>query len=812
MATRFTRFLRAATFTAAALVLGAELIVAADAGTVRGTVSGPDGKPLAAVLVVLRNNISGFKAETTTGRDGAFLFFNVPFNPYELHIDTQGFAPVHQSVDVRTTIPVKLEIKLDLPAVSESVSVMGEPTVAQLETDNTASHVDIDKTYIQRVPAPVPMRAMEEIVTSTPGFAMDENGRYHFQGAHSQSEYVIDGQTIADQTGVTFSNSIDPGIAQSLEIIYGNVPAEYGEKIGAVINMTTKSGLGAPFKGDVTGTYGTFDTYQAGVSAGGGSETLGWFASFNAAGSDRFTDPVNFDNFNNNGNTQRGFVRLDSASPDHSNAFRLTALLGRTARDVTNTFTQEEAGQAQRTETYDQNYNLGWQNVVSAAGVIDVTAYARLARFTLYPSAGDTPVTVDSNRSLDNFGISPSYTQNLGINEFKFGGVYKAYPMKEFFRFGITDPNFNDPSSPDYNPNIAPYDLTRGGTYFEFSGHTTNKYYAIYLQDTIRWKNLTANVGVRYENNSFPTTNVQWSPRLGVAYYIPSTGTVFRATYSRILYTPEFENIILSSSAAAAALAPPIVQDSRQLGGGSLPVQSERQNAETVGIQQALGSHVRLDFDYWWRSTKNAGDQDQFFNTGIVFPLSFDSGSYDGWDLRLDLAPTYGFRGFVSAGHVHAEYIPPFSGGLFLDAGALDTITGGPFLIDHDQKLQIQGALYYDVSTTGLWLGTNVRYDSGLVSGVGPADIAGDPDNAFAIPYINTDHAGTGLDPYRIKARTVVDFQVGYDLSKIKIPVQLQFMVLNATNVQGLYNILSTFGGTHVIPPRRFVGQAQVAF
>jgi hypothetical protein len=384
--------------------------------------------------------------------------------------------------------------------------------------------------------------------------------------------------------------------------------------------------------------------------------------------------------------------------------------------------------------------------------------------------------------------------------------------MKEFFRFGITDPNFNDPSSPDYNPNIAPYDLTRGGTYFEFSGHTTNKYYAIYLQDTIRWKNLTANIGVRYENNSFPTTNVQWSPRLGVAYYLPSTGTVFRATYSRILYTPEFENIILSNSAEAAALAPPVVQDSRQLGGGLLPVQSERQNAETVGIQQALGSHLRLDFDYWWRSTKNAGDQDQFFNTGIVFPLSFDSGSYDGWDLRLDLAPTYGFRGFVSAGHVHAEYIPPFSGGLFLDAGALDTITGGPFLIDHDQKLQIQGALYYDVSTTGLWLGTNVRYDSGLVSGVGPADIAGDPDNAFAIPYINTDHAGTGLDPYRIKARTVVDFQVGYDLSKIKIPVQLQFMVLNATNVQGLYNILSTFGGTHVIPPRRFVGQAQVAF
>ena len=409
MATRSMRFLLAAVFAAGGLVFFVDAVPAViNAGTVKGSVLGPDGKPMSAVLVLLRNDISGFKAETTTSRDGTFSFFNVPFNPYELHIDTQGFAPVHQKIEVRTTLPVSVEIKLEIPAVKEEVSVMAEPTIAQLETDTTTSHVDIDKSFIQRAPAAVPMRAMEEIVTSTPGFAEDENGRFHFQGAHSQSEYVIDGQTIADQTGVTFSNSIDPGIAQALEVIYGNVPAEYGEKIGAVINMTTKSGLGAPFKGDVIGTYGSFDTYQGGLSLGGGSETLGWFASFNAAGSARFTDPVNFDNFNNNGNTQRGFVRLDSTSPDHSDAFRLTALLGRTDRDVTNTFTQEAAGQDQRVETYDQNYNFGWQKIVSSSGIIDATAFARLARFTLYPSAGDTPVTADSNRSLDNFGMAAS--------------------------------------------------------------------------------------------------------------------------------------------------------------------------------------------------------------------------------------------------------------------------------------------------------------------------------------------------------------------------------------------------------------------
>ena len=160
---------------------------------------------------------------------------------------------------------------------------------------------------------------------------------------------------------------------------------------------------------------------------------------------------------------------------------------------------------------------------------------------------------------------------------------------------------------------------------------------------------------------------------------------------------------------------------------------------------------------------------------------------------------------------MHAIYVPPPAGGLFLDQESLDAITADPFLIDHDQKLQLQLGLYYDVAKTGLWLGTNVRYDSGLVTDASPEELLEDPDNAFAAPYVEV-NSGADLDPNRIKPRTICDFQVGYSLAAIKIPVQLQFMVLNAFDTKGVYNILSVFGGTHVIPPRRFVGQATVAF
>jgi hypothetical protein len=794
------------------VILSAPIVLAAaSAGTIRGTIAGPDGKPMGGVPVQLRNDISGFKSDTITAADGTFQFFAVPYNPYELHVEVQGFGAVHENVDVRTSLPKEVAIRLELPSVAESVQVTAEPTAAQLETDNTSSHIDIDKSYIQRAPAAAASRAMEEIVTSTPGFSKDENGRFHFQGAHSQSEYVVDGQTISDQTGVTFSNSIDPGIAQSLEVIYGNVPAEYGEKIGAVINMVTRSALGSAFKGDVHGGYARFDTYEAGATLGGGTDRLGVFGSVNASGSDYFTDPVNPDNLHNSGNTQRAFLRFDAQTPDRSTAFRFSALLGRTDRDVPNAYSQEAAGQDKTVQTVDQNYNLGWQRVLSASMALDVTTFGRLSRFELTPSAGDTPMVSASSRYLDNFGVTPALTWSSGIHEIKVGGVYKQYPMKELFRFGITDPGFNDPASPDYNPDLAPYDLTRGGTLFTFEGRRTGKYYAAYAQDTIRLNNFTANVGVRYDNNNVPVKDVQLEPRVGLAYFVPATQSVLRATYNRVLFTPEFENILLSSSEEAAQIVPPAVKDSRPLGGGVLPVRSERQDAWTVGIQQALGSKLRFDFDYWERRTKFAGDQDQFLNTGVVFPLAFDSGKYSGWDARLDLASTSGFRGFVSAGHVHAIYVPPPAGGLFLDQEAIDAITGGPFLIDHDQKIQIQSGVFYDVAKTGVWLGANIRYDSGLVTDASPEELLADPDNAFAAPYVVV-HTGGDLDPNRIKARTTVDFSVGADLSRYKIPLTVQATVLNATDVQGVYNILSVFGGTHVIPPRRFAVRATVQF
>lgn len=794
------------------IFLAARLLAQNGAGAIRGTIVGPDASPMGGVTVLLRNDISGFKASAVTDTSGAFAFFNVPFNPYELHVEVQGYETQHIKVDVRGSAPVKVPVKMALAGVSATVKVEAEKPAAILETDTSQSHVDIDKSFITRAPAAVPSRGMELLVIQAPGFSQDENGRYHFQGAHSQQSYIVDGQPISDQVGVTFSNSIDPGILQSATVIYGNVGAEYGEKIAAVINVTTKSGLGVGSPhGDVHAGAASFKTYDAGASAGGGSQTLGLYGSIDGSKSDRFLDPVNFENFNNHGDTERGFLRLDTTTPTATDAIRLTALLGRTNRDVPNTITQEASDTNNTVETNDWNLNLGWQHIFPSAAVLDVTAFGRNNRFEYRGSPNDPSVITNSNRSLDNYGIEPSISWSLGTaNEIKAGLEAKTIPIKEQFSFGITDPNLNDPSSPDYNPNLAPYDLTRGGTMFSFSGSKSVTYLAGYVEDTVRLQNLTAQLGLRYDHNNFPIVEHQLSPRVGLAYFIPATGSVFRFSYNRIFETPEYENLLFSNSAAAASLVPPDIQSSRALGGGVLSVPSERQNAYDLGLQQSLGSFARIDVDFWKRDSKNAGDQDQFQNTGIVFPIGFAEGHLHGWNVRLDMTPVAGLNGYLSFGHVRAIYVPPNTGGLFLSDDYLAGLDGGPFVIDHDESLEIQSGLNYNFGTSGLWAGMTVRYDSGLVTGADQT-ILQDPDNAFAYPYINFG-PNTNLDPNRIKSRTVWNFSAGVDLAKYGIPIGAQVDLLNAFDKKGLYNVLSTFGGTHVIPPRTVAGRLKYSF
>src|SRR6202035_4402645 len=149
-----------------------------------------------------------------------------------------------------------------------------------------------------------------------------------------------------------------------------------------------------------------------------------------------------------------------------------------------------------------------------------------------------------------------------------------------------------------------------------------------------------------------------------------------------------------------------------------------------------------------------------------------------------------------------------FVGGLFLDSGALDTLTGGPFVIDHDQNLQEQAGVFWDIPQSGFWVGVTQRYDSGLVTNAGTLDdVLGSPDTAYAAPFIRFDEV-----PQRVKGRTIWTLSLGARLERYGLPFEVQVDLLNAADTQGLYNFQSVFGGTHVIPPRTIAGRVRYVF
>src|SRR5439155_22482921 len=126
--------------------------IAADVGTIHGDAVGPDGQGKEGAVVELRNAVTGFLAQVKTGKDGSFQFFNVPFNPYMLRVDATSFQTVYRQMDVRSPIPIEVKIELTT-TLTESVKVTAERE-AQLETDTSMSHVDIDKSFIAKAPAP----------------------------------------------------------------------------------------------------------------------------------------------------------------------------------------------------------------------------------------------------------------------------------------------------------------------------------------------------------------------------------------------------------------------------------------------------------------------------------------------------------------------------------------------------------------------------------------------------------------------------------------------------------------------------------
>src|SRR4030088_2770992 len=283
---------------------------AGNSGSINGTVEDPTGAVVPNATVEIRNPVSGYERSTTTDAFGKFSFPNIPYNPYHLTATAAGFASHVQDVDVRSSVPVSVPINLKVEGSSVVVTV--ESGSDLVENDPTF-HTDVDKNLFDKLPLESQSSSVSSLVTlATPGITADSNGLFHGLGDHAENSFSVDGQPITDQQSKVFSNQIPLDSIQSLEVISGAPPAEYGEKASVVIHGTTRSGQGLNTPhGSVTDSYGSFGTSNAGFNLGYGGQKWGNFISANGLNSGRFPTPPEFTVMHAKGNEENLFDRVD---------------------------------------------------------------------------------------------------------------------------------------------------------------------------------------------------------------------------------------------------------------------------------------------------------------------------------------------------------------------------------------------------------------------------------------------------------------------------------------------------------------------
>ena len=793
-----------------AVVLLAPLTASAQAtAVVRGQIVDETGAAIIGVQVTLAATQPGGRLMAVeTREDGGYVFFQVPFEVYQLTAQMDGFRIHTQTLDIHT-VAVTVDITLKVGSVAERVEVTG--SAPEESHVSTLTHVE-GRELIRKAGA-APARLIESAILEIGGVTQNANGRMHIRGAHYQISFMIDGLPVSDQLSIDFGNPFDARNVEAMQIYTSNFPAEYGNKVSGVINVSTKSGIGSGKKvyGSVSTNLGSFDALDGAAQFGGGTQKWGYFISMAGGRTDRFLDPPTFSNLHNGGGNQSIFTRFDFA-PSQKDFLNFSVNAAHSRFDVPNLPSQEASGQDQQQELADISVRLHWLHLINARWTMEAVPYYRTAVAELFASPGDTPVTASQARHLTTAGGKWTVSYNAGAHRFKSGVDVFAFPVSEFLTFGITDPLFNPEldefgmPNPDYNPNLAPYDLTLpGGALFLFDGGRTGKEFSFFVQDEIQWKGLTASLGLRYDNYNFILDEDHWSPRLGIAYRIGPSDTVFRASYNRLFQTPSNENLVFSTSPEAGALVPP--DRIAELGAALLIIRPERVDFWEVAIEQHIRDAVEIELSYYIKRIDDFHDNDQLLNTTIVFPAAIRKGEVDGADLRVSMPPQRGLFTTWNLSWGKAIGLPPLSGGLFLGEEALELLNSGPFHIDHDQTWSSQGSFNYEHGS-GMWTGFSGRYDGGTPVEIDDlAAILADPDVNEGLEFIDM-----SSNLFRVQSRTILSWSIGFDYPREDPKVSLQFDVLNLTDQKRLFNFLSVFSGTHVVPPRSASARLQYRF
>ncbi len=768
-------------FVLVAFVLVAPLFSQSNRGELRLKVADPTGLGVRTTVKIV-SNANDYHNTLLTGDQGNLVVQRLPFGIYRIEIRQPGFAEVSQAIDIHSAIPTEYVIQLKVSSVTESVTVNAPNPLIDPDQAGAVSQIGTDQ--IQNRLGSVPGRSLQDLVNSQPGWLYEGNAVLHPRGSEYQTQFVVDGIPLTDDRSPSFGPAIDADDAQSITIYTAGIPAEYGRKMGGVVEINTLQDSQAGLHGQLVLSGGSFNS--AGTAAQGqyawGKNTFG--ASASGSMTDHYLNPVVPQNYSNTG-TLGDFAASYERELTSSDRLRFIVRHEISRYDIPNELVQQAAGQRQTGDNAETMGIVSYQHAFSSNAVADLRGMVRDNANGFNSNDNSTPIEVFQQNYFREGYFKGTATINHGRHEWKFGVESDNTFLNENFRYHITDlSQFDDDPPP-------PVD-------FSFLGHRPDLEQSAFVQDRIRLNNWTISAGLRWDHYQLFLNRHGVDPRFSISRFFPSADLLVHFSYDRVFQTPSFENILLSNSAAIETLDP--VNFLR------LPVEPSEGNYYEAGITKGFLGRVKLDANYFRRLVSNYADDDQIANTTISFPIAFRKSIIYGAEAKLEMPDWHRFSGFLSYSYTVGQAWYPVTGGLFLGDDATGLPPNGHFPDSQDQRNTVRGRLRYQV-TPRFWIAGGIQYDTGL-----PFEFDGDPATVLA------QYGQQVLDRINFsRGRIFPSFQVnasaGADLYKSeKMKMRLQVDGQNLSNVLDVIDFGGLFSGNAIGPSRSVAARLTTTF
>lgn len=755
------------------LVMALPAIAQVNTGELRLRVTDASGAGLECSVTVLSEG-NAYDRTLTTDDQGALILKSLPYGVYQITARRQGFAPTSSTQDLHSALPVQRALQLTVASTSTHVEVNSANTL--LDPGNPSSSMKIGSQQIEDRIASLPGRSLQDLVNSQPGWLYEGNAVLHPRGSEYQTQFVIDGIPLTDNRSPSFGPEIDADGIASMNIYTAGIPAEYGRKMGGIVELSTYRDTTPGLHGRLVLDGGSYDTAASfgQLQDVWGKNTVG--ASASGSITSHYLNPVvpqNFTNQATTGDFAANYERELSSSDRMS--FHIRHELSRF--QIPNELLQQQAGQVQNGDNLETLGTVNYQHIFSPDSLGTLAGMVRDNSNDLDSNQNSTPIIAFQHNHFREGYFKGTFSLHHGIQEFKAGVESDNTFLHENFNYTLTDPTQFDEDTP---PSLS------------FLASRPDLEQAAFVEDLIHLGRGTISAGLRWDHYQLLLNQNAFSPRLAAGLFFPRFNLMLHASYDRIFQTPSFENILISSSPQIDALSGQFLR---------LPVQPSRGNYYEGGLIKTFSDRVRVDANLYRRDVRNYADDDQLLNTGVSYPIAFDKAVIYGAEGKLELVHLGRLSGYASYSYMVGNVWYPVTGGLFLgdDASSALVQLSGHFPDSQDQRNTVRTRLQYQL-TPRLWFASGASYGSGL-----PFEFTGDRDDALA-QYGPQVVSRLNFDRSRVLPLLAVNATASADLYKSdRLTVHFQADGDNLNNRLNVIDFGGLFSGNAIGPGRSYL-------